>query len=157
MTPKMRERKIPLATEAACHLVLVYFDDFLATDMIRHPRVLVCRLGREAQQIVPVGLRFAQHQPTFYLAQPTALYIKPKMHHIAVLGDISFSFYPQATGVFGAIFAVIFNVIIIADDFGADKTFFKIGMNFAGGLWRGGVFLYRPGADFFLAGGKKGD
>jgi hypothetical protein len=36
------------------------------------------RLGRDAQQTIPVGLRFAslrfaQHQPTFYLAQPTAL------------------------------------------------------------------------------------
>ena len=27
---------------------------------------LVRRLGRKAQQIIPVGFRFAQHQPTFY-------------------------------------------------------------------------------------------
>ena len=38
------------------------------------------RLGREAQQIIPVGLRFAQRQPTFYLAQPTALYFLLSPH-----------------------------------------------------------------------------
>ena len=38
------------------------------------------RLGREAQQTIPVGLRFAQRQPTFYLAQPTALYFLLSPH-----------------------------------------------------------------------------
>jgi hypothetical protein len=58
------------------------------------------------------------------------------MHDVAVGDDIFLAFQPQLAGIAGARFAAERDVIGIGDGFGADKPFFKVGVNDAGGLGR---------------------
>ena len=78
------------------------------------------------------------------------------MHHIAVLDDVFLAFEAHLARFLGALFAVIGDEILIADHFGADEAFFKIGMNDTGCLRRGIAFVDGPGADFFDTGGEVG-
>ncbi len=56
------------------------------------------------------------------------------MHDVAVFNDIVFAFKPPFSGVFSALFAFIIDEILIGDDFGADKAFFKIAVDHTGRL-----------------------
>ena len=48
------------------------------------------------------------------------------MHDIAVLNDIFFSLDTHLSGFFYSRFRTVGNIILIFDDFGADKAFFKV-------------------------------
>ena len=63
------------------------------------------------------------------------------MHDIAVLNDIFFSLDTHLSGFFYSRFRTVGNIILIFDDFGADKAFFKVGMDHTGAL-RGLSILY---------------
>ena len=56
------------------------------------------------------------------------------MHDIAVLNDIFFSLDTHLSGFFYSRFRTVGNIILIFDDFGADKAFFKVGMDHTGAL-----------------------
>ena len=51
------------------------------------------------------------------------------MHDIAVLNDIFFSLDTHLSGFFYSRFRTVGNIILIFDDFGADKAFFEVGMD----------------------------
>ena len=48
------------------------------------------------------------------------------------------------------------DVVLVGSDFGADKTFFEIGVDHTGGLGGGGAHANGPGAYFLLACGEVG-
>ena len=79
------------------------------------------------------------------------------MHDIAVLNNIFFALEAKFAFLPRALLAAILHKIVIRDDLRADKSFFKIGMNFTGRLGRRGVFLDCPSAVFGLADRKEGD
>ena len=56
------------------------------------------------------------------------------MHDIAVLNDIFFSLDTHLSGFFYSRFRTVGNIILIFDDFGADKAFFEVGMDHTGTL-----------------------
>src|SRR5690606_2133308 len=80
--------------------------------------------------------------------------VKAEMHDVTVLNDVVLAFQTPFTGFFGAVFTLVLNKIVIADDFGADKTTFKVGVNSGGGARCGITHFNGPGAHFFYAGGK---
>ena len=63
----------------------------------------------------------------------------------------------HTTGIFDGCFGAIFDINVIFDDFGADETFFEIGVDNPCRLWGFGSPGDRPGADLFFPGGKVGD
>ena len=78
------------------------------------------------------------------------------MHDIAVLDDVFLAFEAHFAGFLGALFAVVGDEIVVADDFGADEAFFEVGVDDAGCLRGGVAFVDGPGADFFDTGGEVG-
>jgi hypothetical protein len=73
--------------------------------------------------------------------------IKAKVNDITIFNDIIFAFKSPFTRFFSAGFAFIANIIVKADDFGSNKSFFKVGMDFSGSLWRAGADGNGPGGD----------
>ena len=73
------------------------------------------------------------------------------MHYIPILDDVFLAFQAPFTGILGAGFAVMLDVVFIGGDFGADETFFEIGVDHTGGLGGGGTNTDGPGAHFLLA------
>lgn len=63
-----------------------------------------------------------------------ALDVKPKMHHVPVLDDILLAFQAHLACFLGALLAFAGDEVVIADDLGADKAFFEIGMDDSSGL-----------------------
>jgi len=86
----------------------------------------------------------------------TRLNIKPEVHHIAILDDIVLAFQPPFPGLFGTVFAFVVDEIVIANDFGADKAFFKISVDHRSGLRGGCAHLDGPGTNFLHACGEIG-
>jgi len=62
------------------------------------------------------------------------LYVKPEMHDIAVLYDVFLAFQTPFSGIFCPLLAFVGNKVGIGNYFGADKAFFKVGVNHRGGL-----------------------
>ena len=59
------------------------------------------------------------------------------MHDIAVLNDIFFSLDTHLSGFFYSRFRTVGNIILIFDDFGADKAFFEIRRDRRSGMFAG--------------------
>ena len=76
------------------------------------------------------------------------------MHDIAVLNDIFFSLDTHLSGFFYSRFRTVGNIILIFDDFGADKAFFEVGMDHTGTLRSFPTFLVSPGTHFLYAGSE---
>ena len=70
------------------------------------------------------------------------------MHHIPVLNNILFAFGAEFSGVAGGGFSLTYYIVVIGDGFGADESFFKIGVDFTGGLGGFGPAAQRPCAGF---------
>ena len=77
------------------------------------------------------------------------------MHDIAVLNDIFFSLDTHLSGFFYSRFRTVGNIILIFDDFGADKAFFKVGMDHTGALRGFPSFMESPGTTFVGTGGQE--
>src|SRR5690606_39826407 len=78
------------------------------------------------------------------------------MHNVAVFDDVLLAFQTPFAGFLGAGFAPVLDKVVVGDDFGADESFFKVGVNHASGLRSGGADLDGPGADFLHASGEVG-
>ena len=77
------------------------------------------------------------------------------MHDIAVLNDIFFSLDTHLSGFFYSRFRTVRNIILIFDDFGADKAFFEVGMDHTGALRGFPSFMESPGTTFVGTGGQE--
>ena len=76
------------------------------------------------------------------------------MHDIAVVNDIVLALDTQLAGFPGAMFAAVFDEIVVADGLGTDETALEVGVDHGRGLGRGRADGDGPGADFFLTGGE---
>jgi hypothetical protein len=73
------------------------------------------------------------------------LYVKSKLHHVAILHDVVFTFHANLALSFGFCHGAGGNKIIERNYFGFDKPALKIGMDNAGCLWSTPTLLYGPG------------
>ena len=78
------------------------------------------------------------------------------MYDVAVLHHVFFTFDGYLAGFAASGFRAVVNVVVVFDDFGANKSAFKIRMDCACGLRGFGAFDERPRSVFVLADGKKG-
>ena len=60
--------------------------------------------------------------------------IEAEMHDVAILHNIFFSLNTHLTGFFHGLFAAKTDKVIVLDDLGTDKPFFKIGVDDTGTL-----------------------
>jgi hypothetical protein len=66
------------------------------------------------------------------------LNVKPEVHNVAVLHNVGFAFNTQFAIFFYRSFNTVkFYKVFVFNNFGADKAFFKIGMDNTCCLWRG--------------------
>jgi len=82
--------------------------------------------------------------------------VESEMYYIALVHDVVFSFQSPFPCVFTALFSIVFNEVIIGHDFGPDKAFFKVCVNFPGGFWGCVTHSNGPGSDFLYASGEVG-
>src|SRR5690606_10991587 len=94
------------------------------------------------------------HSPALVLSYLFLLYIKSKMHDIAILHDIFLTFHTHFTGFFHFRLGTVLDKIVIFYYLGTDKSFFKIGMNNARSLRCRPALANSPGANFFYSGSK---
>lgn len=73
--------------------------------------------------------------------------------HVAVLDNVVAPFGARFASFAGAYASFVADHVVVGDDFGADKPFFDVGVDFAGSLGGGGPFLDGPGAGFDFTGG----
>ena len=83
------------------------------------------------------------------------LHIEPEMDNVAIFHEVVLAFQAPFAGIFGAVFAVIFDEIVVTNYFGTDKAFFKVSVDDTGRVRGGGAGFYGPGADFFDASGEE--
>ena len=57
------------------------------------------------------------------------------MHYIAVLYHVFFPFHMHFSSFFAGLFAFVFHKVLIFNNLGAYKPFFKIGVDNPGSLW----------------------
>jgi hypothetical protein len=76
--------------------------------------------------------------------------------HVAVLHHVFLAFQPPLAGVLRALLALVVHEIVVGDHLGADEALLEVGVDHAGGLWRGGADAHGPGAHFLHAGGEVG-
>ena len=86
----------------------------------------------------------------FYFCLVTYLHIKSKMHNIAVLHNVFFSFDTHFACLFTCRFRTKRSIVFKLNYFCTYKTFFKIGMNNTGGLWCSISIAESPGANLFF-------
>ena len=60
--------------------------------------------------------------------------VEAEVHDVAVLHNVFFALYAHFAGFFNGGFGAESNVVVIFDDLGADKAFFKVGVDNAGAL-----------------------
>ena len=82
------------------------------------------------------------------------LYVKEEFDDIAVLHNIFFAFALHKTFLFCGVPGTESDKVVIFNDFGTDKAFFKVGMDSAGSFGSFGAFFNGPCANFFLTCGK---
>src|SRR3989344_4660143 len=88
------------------------------------------------------ALRWRSAHPTPKLKKARGtLYVKPEMHHVAVVHDVFLAFKAHLAGLARAVLALAVDVIVEGDDFGADKPALEVSVDHARGLRR-----MRPGA-----------
>ena len=85
------------------------------------------------------------------------LYIKPEQHDITILNYIVLSFQAHQTFFFCRRMGTAGHQVVIADNFGFDKSAFKIGMDLSGGLRRLGAIFNGPCTGFGWSGGQIAD
>ena len=76
------------------------------------------------------------------------------MQNITIFYDVFFTFKAPLPSVFGAIFAIVADEVVIGYYFGADETLFKIGVYHSSGFGCGSAYFHGPCAHFFGAGGE---
>src|ERR1700689_5509071 len=81
-------------------------------------------------------------------AKPAALDIEAEMHHVALAHDVLLALEPQSPRLFGAVFALVCDEIVVADDLGANEPVLEVGMDDARRLRRGRADAHRPCAYF---------
>src|SRR3989344_2582708 len=81
----------------------------------------------------------------------------PEMHDTTVLDDVVFAFLSDKSFLFCSDIASGVNQGLPVYDLCLYKSFLKVRMNDARGLWRAGACSARPGLGFFRAGREKGD
>src|SRR5690606_24066358 len=84
------------------------------------------------------------------------LYVEKKMHYIAVIYNVIFSFYSHFSAFFYFGFATVGYIVLKTNYFGPNKSFFKIGMNTSGSLWSSIANRNSPRPYFFFPGSKIG-
>src|SRR6185503_3979988 len=89
---------------------------------------------------------------TFTPETPRASDVEPEMNHVAFLDDIGLALEPELAGLARALFAAPRDVLVVADDLGADEAALEVGVDRTGGLRRRRVALRRPDAHLFRAG-----
>ena len=77
------------------------------------------------------------------------------MENIAIAGDVVFPFGARFSSVFRALFAVVGDIVVIGDGFGANEPAFKVGVNDACSVWGGGPGGTCPRAGFLWASGEE--
>src|SRR5436190_19916402 len=99
---------------------------------------------------------------TYPMSTPSAvltmlpLDVEAKMDHVAVAHDVVLAFDPELAGLLRALLAAARDVVVIADDLGADEAALEIGVDNPRRLRRGGAGANRPGTRFLRAGGEVG-
>ena len=78
------------------------------------------------------------------------------MHDIAIAHDVFLAFQPHLAGLLGAVLAFVFDEFVESDHFGANKTFFEIGVDDARRLRRSVALVHGPRAHFFRPDGEVG-
>lgn len=61
-----------------------------------------------------------------------SLYVESEVHDVSVLHYIFLAFHTQFSGFAHGGFTAVFDVVFVLDDFRADKTFLKVGVDNAG-------------------------
>lgn len=84
------------------------------------------------------------------------LYVESEVHDVAVLNDILFAFDAHFAGLFASRFRAESNVIVVLDNFGAYKAFFKVGVNNAGALGGFASLVVGPSTHFLYSCGNVG-
>ena len=84
------------------------------------------------------------------------LYVEAEVHDVSVFYHVFLAFYVQFTGFAYSGFGTVLDEIIVFDDFGADESFFEIGVNNTGTLRSFPAFVESPGTYFHLAGSEVG-
>lgn len=84
------------------------------------------------------------------------LHIKQEIQYVAVFHNVIFTFCAHFTGFFCTLFAFVLDEILKCDGLGADKAFFKVGVDFTGCLRGGCADRDSPCTDFFHTGGEIG-
>ena len=81
------------------------------------------------------------------------LYVEEEFDDIAVLHNIFFAFALHKAFFFCCVPGTKSDKVVVFDDFCADESFFKVGMDCAGSFGSFGAFFDGPGATFLFAGG----
>src|SRR3569623_1835243 len=64
--------------------------------------------------------------------------VEAEVHHVAVLHDVVLAFQTPLAGFLGFLLAAAGDEVGIGDDLGADEAAFEVGVDYGGGLRRGG-------------------
>src|SRR4051812_6602188 len=80
--------------------------------------------------------REALRRSTFRGSRSDESNIESKMDHVAIAHDIVLAFETHLAGFLGALLALVSDVIVERDHFGADESFLEIGVDDAGRLRR---------------------
>ena len=74
------------------------------------------------------------------------------MDGVAVFNEVVFAFEAKESFFFGGGVTAAVDEVFPTDDFGFDEAFFEVGVDDAGGFWRGANSWNSPSAGFFRAG-----
>src|SRR5262245_17845182 len=94
----------------------------------------------------------APNTMTVTAAASRASDVQPEVNHVAFLDDIGLALEPQLAGFARALLAAPRDVLVVADDLGANEAALEVRMDRTGRLRRRRVALRRPGAHLFRAG-----
>src|ERR1044072_5512706 len=89
---------------------------------------------------------------TFMAAAPRASDVEAEVNHVAFLHDIGLALEAQLARFACALLAAPRDVLVVADDLGANEAALEVRVDRAGRLRRRRVALRRPGAHLFRAG-----
>src|SRR5262245_29566472 len=82
--------------------------------------------------------------------------VESKMHDVAVRDHVFLAFEAPFARIFRALFAVVGDEVIVADDLGTNESLFEVGVNDPGGLRRLGADRDRPRTRLLGAGSEVG-
>ncbi len=129
----------------------------LCSNQLSYVATISCRdqRSRRGAHFPPFCLGKSRFQAGLFLAG-LPLDVEAKMYNVAVLYHVVLALQAPATGVLGALFAIVLDEVVIADNLGADETLLEVSVDDAGGFRGGGADLHRPCAHFLNTGGEVG-